>query len=272
MDVTRQRGFVAPRTPSGRSSLLPAPPWHYSGALLTVEYRTDPDRVIELLPEPLEPAEDPGAVALVWADWQSCSDGGEELLDPVRAQYKEVFFVVRATYRGEHVSRCVYIWVDRDYALVRGHFQGYPKKLGSIHMTRPVTFGKAGPRLEPGGRFGATLAAYDRRLAEIEFTISGTTETGGFVNAHAMYHSRFLPAIEGPDAPASLDELVAVKTIDVEAGPIYAGSAEVRLFESPTEEFTLLEPRELLGSYYREVGATFMSGTTVERHHDEEER
>ena len=84
-------GFFYPRTATGRSSLLPAPPWHYSGDLLTVEYRTDPARVAELLPAPLAPApDDPGAVALIWADWQSCGDDGAELLDPVRAQYQRV--------------------------------------------------------------------------------------------------------------------------------------------------------------------------------------
>jgi acetoacetate decarboxylase len=263
-------GFVFPRTATGRSSILPPPPWHYSGDLLTIEYRTDPERVVELLPDALEPAEDPGAVALVWADWQSCSEGGEELLDPVRSQYKEVFFVIRGRYQGQHVSRCAYIWVDRDYALVRGHFQGYPKKLGSIHMTRPVPYGKAGPRLEPGGRFGATLAAYDRRLAQARFTITGTSDTGGFVNSHAMYHSRYMPSVE-PGAPPALDELVALKSTDVEAGPVYAGDADIELFESPTEEFHRLEPRELIGAYYRQVGATFAGGTTIERYHTHEE-
>jgi acetoacetate decarboxylase len=266
--VAELEGFVFPRTATGKSSILPPPPWHYSGELLTIEYRTEPDRVIELLPDALEPADDPGAVALVWADWQSCSDGGEELLDPVRSQYKEVFFVIRGTYRGEHVSRCAYIWVDKDYAMVRGHYQGYPKKLGSIHQTRPVAFGRAGPRLEPGGRFGATLAAYDRRLAQASFTITGTTETGGFVNSHGMYHTRFMPAIEGPDAPPSLHELVTMKTVDVEAGPIYTGEAELELFSSPTEEFDRLAPKELIGAYYRQVGATFAGGTTVETYHD----
>jgi acetoacetate decarboxylase len=53
-DVT---GFFYPRTATGRASLLPPPPWHYSGDLQTVEYRTDPARVAELLlPPPLEPA------------------------------------------------------------------------------------------------------------------------------------------------------------------------------------------------------------------------
>jgi acetoacetate decarboxylase len=263
--VSELHGFMFPRTPTGRASILPPLPWHYSGDLLTIEYRTDPDRVIELLPEPLEPAEDPGAVALVWADWQSCSDTFEELLDPVRSQYKEAFFVIRGRYRGEHVSRCAYIWVDKDFSMVRGHYQGYPKKLGSIHVTRPVAHGKAGPRLEPGGRFGATIAASDRRLAQARFTITGTAESGGFVNSHAMYHTRYVPAMEGTGQPA-LQELVANKTVDGEAGPVYVGDAEIELFSSPTEEFDRLQPREIIGAYYRQVGATFAGGTSVERY------
>jgi hypothetical protein len=96
--------------------------------MLTIEYRTDPARVAALLPAPLEPAgEDPGAVALIWADWQSCSDTFAELLDPVRSQYMECFVVVRCRYRGETFSRSPYIWVDRDYALARVA-PGYPKK------------------------------------------------------------------------------------------------------------------------------------------------
>ena len=53
--MTDVKGFFYPRTASGRSSLIPSPPWYYSGDLLTVEYRTDPARVAELLPAPLSP-------------------------------------------------------------------------------------------------------------------------------------------------------------------------------------------------------------------------
>ena len=137
--MTEVKGFFYPRTAGGRSSLIPSPPWYYSGDLLTVEYRTDPARVAELLPAPLELAEeDPGAVALIWADWQSCSGSREELLDPVRAQYKEAFVVVRCSFGGQTYSRCVYIWVDKDFAIGRGIHQGYPKKLGSMWQTRPA--------------------------------------------------------------------------------------------------------------------------------------
>lgn len=256
-------GFFYPRTATGEASIIPPPPWHYSGDLLTIEYRTDPERVIELLPPPLEPAEDPGAVAVIWADWQSCSDGGEEYLDPVRSQYRECFFVVRGRYQGEHVSRCVYIWVDTDFSLARGLYQGYPKKLGSVRMTRPVAVGKGGPKLEAGARLGATLAAYDRRLIEAVVALDGPSESGGFVNAHAMVHHRFMPSIE-PGGDPVLDEAVRLKTVDVEATTPWAGTADLRLLDAPGEEFTRLEPREMIGAYYRSVGATFAGGSRVD--------
>ncbi|HEY7668259.1 MAG TPA: acetoacetate decarboxylase family protein [Actinomycetota bacterium] len=254
------RGFMLPRSPAGEASIVPAPPWHYSGDVLTVEYRTDPANVSALLPAGVEPAEDdPGAVAIIWADWQSCSDGGDELLDPVRSQYKECFVVIRCRYGGETYSRCVYIWVDKDFALARGWYQGYPKKLGAIWMTRPVSVGRAGPRLEAGGRFGATLAANDRRLADVTLTLTGPSETGGFVNALPMLHSRWLPAID-PAAPPALDELVTMRSRDVEVGPAYVGEPTVRLYDAPGEELAALAPVETIAGYWRQVGATFAGG------------
>jgi acetoacetate decarboxylase len=261
--VSELRGFMLPRSPEGRASIVPSPPWHYSGDVLTIEYRTDPANVEALLPPGVGLADDdPGAVAIIWADWQSCSDSFEELLDPVRSQYKEAFVVVRCSYGGQMYSRCVYIWVDKDFALARGWYQGYPKKLGSIWMTRPVTVGRAGPRLGAGGAFGASLQANDRRLAEARLTLTGESETGGFVNALPMLHSRWMPSIEkgGGD---SMAELVTMGSRDVDLGPVYRGDAEVELFEAPGEELDSLEPREMIAGYWRQVGATFDGGTRL---------
>ncbi|MBL1097587.1 acetoacetate decarboxylase family protein [Streptomyces coffeae] len=257
------RGYFHPKTATGASSLIPSPPWYYSGDLLTVEYRTDPARVRELLPGPLELAEeDPGAVALIWADWQSCSATKEELLDPVRAQYKEVFAVVRCAYRGQTYSRCVYIWVDKDFAIARGLHQGYPKKMGSVHLTRPHPYGPA-PRIAPGARFGATLAAADRRLAQAVLTLREPSETGGFVNGHPMAHHRWLPSIEKGKGLA-LDELIASGAAEFEAGQAWRGDAELELFEAPTEELARLEIREPIAAYYRRVGVVWDGGRLLE--------
>lgn len=261
--MTELEGFIYPRTPTGAASVVPGPPWHYSGEMLTVEYRTDPANVAELLPPQLGLApDDPGAVALIWAEWQSCSDDFSELLDPVRSQYKEVFLVVRCTYEGQVYSRAAYIWVDKDFALARGLFQGYPKKMGDIWMTRPVTIGKAGPRLAVGGRFGATVSTWGRRIADARFTITGTSETAGFVNSHPMVHTRQMPSIES-NGEDSLDELVTMRGYDADLGPIYSGDAELDIFDTPTEELHRLEPIEVIGGYYRQVGNSVAGGTTL---------
>ena len=260
-------GLSFPRSSSGRASILPPLPWHYSGDLLTVEYRTDPDAIRRLLPDELElpnDDEDPGAVAFIWADWQACSDDGRELADPIRLQYKEAFVVVRCRWHGQLWSRCVFIWVDKDFAMVRGHLQGYPKKLGSVQMSRPVSVGRGGPRLEPGGVLSGTLAAYDRRLATARVTLRGPSETNGFVNGLAMLHHRFISTIEA-DGTDSFRELVTMKGVDVELSAAWQGHAELELFESPVEELTSISPREMIGGYWRSVGTTFAGGETLSR-------
>jgi acetoacetate decarboxylase len=258
--VADLQGFMLPRSPEGRASIVPAPPWHYSGDVLTLEYRAASGSVARWLPPGVEPAgEDPDAVAVIFADWQSCSADGEELLDPYLAQYKEAFVVVRCRHEDLTYSRCILIWVDKDFALARGWFQGYPKKLGSIWMTRPIAVGVAGPRLAPGGRFGATLSAHDRRLLDATFTIEGPSETGGFVNALPMLHSRWMPAIS-PGSGDALDELVVLRSNDVELGPAFTGSFELSLHDAPGEELATLAPVEHIAGYWRQVGATFEGG------------
>jgi len=263
--MTHLNGFIFPRTQLGGASMLPPMPWHYSGDLLTVEYRTDPSRVAELLPEPLtlvSDDHDPGAVAMIFADWQSCGDDRSELLDPVRSQYKEAFLVVRCMFEGTIYSRCVYIWVDKDFAMVRGHFQGYPKKLGSIWQTRPVTLGKAGPRVAPGGQFAGTVAYHDRRIVNAYVTLRDESPGNGFVNGHPMVHSRYMPRIEG-DGTDTYSELVTMSGRDVELGQAWRGDAEIELLPSPVEEVARLEVREVIGGYFRSVATTFAGGTTL---------
>ncbi|HEX6147766.1 MAG TPA: acetoacetate decarboxylase family protein [Acidimicrobiia bacterium] len=255
--------FLFPQTPSGRASLIPAPPWHYSGELITVEYRTHPDRVAELLPRGARPvSDDPGAVALIWADWQSSGDDLAEITNPVLSQYKECFAVVRCEWEEETWSRCPFIWVDKDFALVRGYHQGYPKKLGDIWMTRPITVGRAGPRLAPGGRFGATLSAAGRLLAHARIELTEPAATPGHVNSHPMLHNRYWPAIES-DGSASMDELVTMQGYDGEIADVWAADAELELFESPSEELSRLEVLETIGGFYHRVGVSWKGGTTL---------
>jgi acetoacetate decarboxylase len=259
------RGYTAPLTPDGRAGIVPPPPWHYSGDFLIAEYRADPETVIALLPPELEPAEDPGTVAAIFADWQSCSDDFRELVDPVQSQYREFFIVVGARFRGQAVSRCVYIWVDKDFSMYRGWIQGFPKKLGSINITRRFEAGKATPRLEAGARFGATCTANDRQIARLVVTLEHVSEGGPTVNDPPMHNSRHFPAASG-DRPAVF-ELVRAGGRDREVSEIWEGSAELRFYDDTLEDLQAIAPREMLRGYRFSFGYT-VDGVEVVAQHD----
>jgi acetoacetate decarboxylase len=239
------RGYSLPRSPGGTASLVPAPPWHYVGDFLVIEYWAQPEAVRAVLPPGLEPlADDPGRAAALFVDWQSCSEGGEELVDPARSQYREFFLVVNATLDGQPVTSCPYIWVDRDFALVRGWIQGFPKKLGSIQMTRAFELqARAAPALGPGGRFAGTLAGGDRRLAFGAVTIERESAAGPTHNDPPLLNVRHFPRLEGGrhDDPA-VHELVRARSRDRSISTVWEGEAELELYPAPAEEHATLAP------------------------------
>jgi acetoacetate decarboxylase len=224
---------------------VPRPPWHYVGDFLVIEYWADPVAVAAVLPPGLEPfAEDPGRAAALFVDWQSCSDGRAELLEPGRSQYREFFIVVAAALDGEPVTTCPYIWVDQDFALARGWIQGFPKKLGSIWITR--TFGLdclADPGVGAGSAFAGTLAAGDRRLAEGTVTLERVSESGPTHNDPRLVNVRLFPRLQAGrhDAPA-VHELVAARSRDRSIGAIWEGPATLALHDAPGEEHARLAP------------------------------
>lgn len=243
--MTDLQGYSLPRSPEGRASLVPPPPWHYVGDFLVLEFWADPDAVAAVLPSGLEPfPDDPGRAAALFVDWQSCTGGRGELLDPARSQYRECFLVVNALLDSEHVTTCPYIWVDRDFALVRGWIQGFPKKLGSVWMTR--TFGLeclADPGIRPGAVFGGTLAANDRRLAEGSVTLERLSEQGPTHNGPPLVNVRHFPQLAaGHHHEPAVHELVRARSRDRTISEVWEGPASLELYPAPNEEHTALAP------------------------------
>ena len=249
-------GFTTPLSPQGRSGIVPPPPWHYVGDMLVIEYWADPEAVAAVLPPPLEPHPDGGRAAAMFIDWQSRSGNGGELLDPSRSQYKEFFVTVNALYEGEEVAYCPYIWVDRDFALARGWIQGFPKKLGSIWITR--SFGldtPADPGLKPGAAFGGTCAAYERRLAEATVTLERESEAGPTHNDPPIVNRRHFARLEkGRHEDPAVHELVRSLGYDRSAAPAWEGTATLELFDAPGEELSALAPQRIGKGFRLTIG------------------
>jgi hypothetical protein len=145
------KGYRVPLTPQGKSTLVQPPPWHYSSDCMAIEYWANPEAVAALLPPGLTPDKQAEGHAFFWfLDWQFTGNN-DEVTDPARYQYREVFVLIDAMYENTPVTYCPYIIVDNDAAIARGWAQGFPKKLGSVFQTR--TFAAPSPAaLEPALR------------------------------------------------------------------------------------------------------------------------
>jgi hypothetical protein len=127
-----------------------------------------------------------------------------------------------------------------------------------------MPYGRGAPRIEAGGRFGATLAAYDHRLAQAVVTLTEPSESNGFVNALPMLHHRQVRPIERGADGWALDEVLTMSGVGFEHGPAWRGDATLELFDSPWDDVaTTLPVREILGGYFMQVGTSWDGGTTL---------
>jgi acetoacetate decarboxylase len=250
-------GYTLPITPGGASSLVPAPPWHFSGEVLMVEYLADPSVVQSFLPKGLDAGDQPGLCAAVFGDWQSCSDDRAELLNPVRSQYREFYVAIAASYRGNPIARCPFCWVDQDFSLVRGLIQGYPKKLGSIAITRSFRLGRATPGVGAGAQFGGTLAAAHHRLAVARVALSQPASPPSLMLA-PFVHSRCFP--RWGSETRDLDELVTGGSTAHQIDDVWMGDAELTFLEAPGEELDSLRPLQVLRGYRFSFAETISGG------------
>ncbi len=243
------KGYTAPRTPKGTSSLAPMPPWHYVGICLAVEYEAEAKAVASFLPEGMDFHSSRCAVYFV--DWQYASDAGDEYLDPARSQYRETIFLVSAAYQGTPYAYCPFIWVDQDVALMRGFAQGWPKQIGSTWITRSFDLAsRAAPVVGPGGRFGATLAVKDRRLAEAVVTLREQTTQLPTPSFAGAVNTRYFPElVAGLHERPAVHELVQLKSRDVQISPIWKGDATLKIFDHPYLELPDLRPLKVIAGY-----------------------
>ena len=246
------QGFSVPLSPEGRASLTCLPPWHYAGDLLLVDFAAEPAAVAAVLPPALQPdPSDPGGCVAVFVAWQYASDTGEEYLDPARSQYNEFILLVNALYRGDAVHTCPYIYVDKDTSMARGWIQGWPKKGGEIHTTRAFPLpSKAAPQLEQGGRFGGTLAANGRRLAEAVIQLDKVATDPMYFGRRPLVNMRYFPQLAGGGrANPPVCELVRSLLSNAERTEIWEGTADLSFFAAPDNELDVFRPTQVRRGY-----------------------
>ncbi|GAA5141179.1 hypothetical protein GCM10023320_79850 [Pseudonocardia adelaidensis] len=130
----RLKGYTYPLSARGVANIAPAPPWHYAGDIVGVEFWTSPDAANASLPTGLDP--DPATAGHGYAlfiDWQVSGDN-DEYLGPVRSLYSEFLVLLDAQRQSTPVAWCPFIYVDNDSSLARAGCRGSPRR--SVRSTR----------------------------------------------------------------------------------------------------------------------------------------
>ena len=266
------RGFSSPLSPEGRAQIVGPFPWHYSAALMGINYKADPAEIRKLLPEPYQlSAIEPDGVSCWFLDWLSVGEADKEMIcvNPERAQYQECFLSIRCRINGVEGLRCPYIWVDKDNAVLRGWFYGYPKKLGRIHLSfnKPHLYelnpglGKVGP----GTRFTAFCEAHGERLitGTIQLTRQITPAELPLPFGLNWFNIVHFPSTDIDTRKPLVHQIVTNVVESVRFGEAWAAEPESLVFTSSAlEEHTSLKPLEQTGAYYVTMGQTF-KGTKI---------
>jgi hypothetical protein len=238
------KGFNYPLTPKGKSTLNPAPPWHYSSDFLSIEFWSQPSAVAALLPPGLDP--DPSATGhcnALFYDWQFSGEN-EEYLDPARYQYREFFILVDALFKDRPVSYCPYIFVDNDAALARGWTQGYPKRIAKVFQTRyHAATGKAGPALAPGSKFAGSVSSAGQRLAEGVVTLKEPVTDRSRLKQRPVVNLLHTPRLAaGQQDKPPIHELVENVPRDIKIEQAWVGEGSLTLPVCKGEELSDLAP------------------------------
>lgn len=253
------KGFCYPMTPDGKSSIVGALPWHYAAEFHNVVYESDSGAVAALIPEPLKPGVYPNRVCVSFSKWWALWDNQLDMasVNPERTLYSEMDIFIGVEFEGEQGMMCVYAWVDNDYTMLRGHFMGYPKKLGTTYMT---DYHPLNPKMESmgiGSKLKSFTTAHGERIAEATMKITEkiTPDDLPLPLGLPICNIRHFPSII-PGTPPAVHDFVRMTEEDFKLGEIWKGDGSVILFPSEIEEHTHLIVNEVVGSYRYSFGQT----------------
>ena len=238
--------FTLPITRSGKSQLVPPPPWIYAVEGIGVKVYFEPNKLRELVPPPLEIVEGEGFVYI--AKVYNASANRWEMLyeDPEATKYMEANVALKVKYNGNIYTYYPFMYVDKDLPLIRGFILGHPKKFAFISMSEfhKLLEGYNGPA--PGVKMGGYALRNGKEIVRIKITLKEKVSQASIHFGPNVQFRRFPAIQEGTD----VYELIQFVSSDFKYGEIWKGDGELKLNESVNDELGLLEISKIEGGYY----------------------
>ncbi|BCS93584.1 acetoacetate decarboxylase family protein [Metallosphaera javensis (ex Sakai et al. 2022)] len=239
--------FTLPITRTGNSSIVPPPPYYYGVTYIASHVKFECKKASKILPEYLTTDGEGWIyvaefISVMGEKWENM------YMDPDLTQYMEGAIGLKVNFEGKNYLYYPFMWVDKDWALVRGWLDGYPKKLAKISMTKlhPLLPKYDSPKsgIKLGGyvvRGGGVMFRLRVELAEKAEKIP-VSDFGPFLNIR-RFPSR-------GDGEEEVYELVSRVKEDSKLENVWKGNAEVELGGYINDEVNLLEIEKIYSGYH----------------------
>lgn len=240
--------YTHPITKSGDSNIVSEPPWYYGVTYIGAHVKFNKDGAEQVLPTFLS-TEGEGWVYIAEFISTSGNKAWEYMYkDPDLTQYMEGAIGLKVFFEGRSYIYYPFMWVDKDWALVRGWVDGYPKKIAKVSMTKlhPLlpSYDRPKPGLKLGGyvvRGGGHLFRLQVELKEKGNSIP-TKDFGPFLSIR-----RFPSRGEGED---DVYEVVSRVRDESKLDEVWVGDAFVDIGGYVNDEVDKLRVERTFAGYY----------------------
>jgi len=255
--------YTHPITESGRSSIVPEGPYHYGVEYLAVHLKINQEKAQKLLPRFLKASDEAWVYV---ADFVTVHGKNVDWIYrmPDMTQYKEAAVAIKVFYGGKAYSYFPFMWVDKDWALIRGWLNGYPKKIAEIVMSRINPLNPALEEISRGSKLGGYCSRLGRRLLTILVELEEEVREiplRGF--GPTLTYRHFPTTYEGQQG---VSEVLEIIRSNYRLGKAWKGRGEVEIGYGDNDEVELVEPLSVLGGYYYIAGYTIEGGKVIGRH------
>ena len=223
--------YMASETPYSTPTMSPlyeAPPNEYRDNWgMTIMFKTDPEVLARMVPEPLQPNED-GLMGVQISEFFVSGFG----------RYNEMIFFTPVTFNGELGNFSHYLMLDNDIATGGGReIWGFPKKMGRVELE------------EKDGVLTGTVERGGHLLVKASMQIGRMSRPEDLGGSATYYNHKLIPSvIEG--APPVVNKLTSTTLENVVIKKVYNGRATLEFGKSPVDRFHEIPIIEVLDGVY----------------------
>jgi acetoacetate decarboxylase len=247
MTKNNNSNFTLPPTNSGKSQIVFQPPWYYGVTYIGAHVKFTKESAEKVIPRFLS-TDGEGWVYI--AEFISTSEDNWDYMyqDPDLVQYMEGAIGLKVNFEGKNYLYFPFMWVDKDWALVRGWLDGYPKKIAKIAMTKLHHLLPKYNKPERGLKMGGYAVRGGGVMFRMQVELEERTESLPLKNFGPFLNIRRFPS--RGEGEVDLYEIVSRVRDETKYGEIWKGKGNVELGGYVNDEVNLLEIERTIGGYH----------------------